>query len=121
MPTKQSRADTVIAYSLLANSRNPAVAIVPPQLTHQMSTLLNKLTKSDCAPSALARPLPKTSGDGNIPQFKASCVQADRNHNQATFEVVKTLMEEIMFTKTPWPILTDAKYTMVEKACKLAF
>jgi hypothetical protein len=29
-------------------------------------------------------------------------------------------MEAIVFTKTPWPILSDDKYSMVEEAWKLA-
>jgi len=29
-------------------------------------------------------------------------------------------MEPIGFTKTPWPILSDDKYSMVEDACNLA-
>jgi hypothetical protein len=29
-------------------------------------------------------------------------------------------MEAIVFTKTPWPILSDEKYSMVEEAWKLA-
>jgi hypothetical protein len=37
----------------------------------------------------------------------------------ATFEVVKRFMKAIVFTKTPWPILSDDKYTMVEEAWEL--
>jgi len=29
-------------------------------------------------------------------------------------------MEEIVFTKTPWPIISDEKYSMVDEAWKLA-
>ena len=29
-------------------------------------------------------------------------------------------MKAIVFTKTPWRILSDDKYSMVEEACKLA-
>jgi len=29
-------------------------------------------------------------------------------------------MEATVFTKTPWPILSDGKYSMVEEAWKLA-
>ena len=29
-------------------------------------------------------------------------------------------MEAIVFTKTPWPIISDEKYSMVDEACKLA-
>ena len=29
-------------------------------------------------------------------------------------------MEAIVFTKSPWPIVSDAKYSMIEEAWKLA-
>jgi len=38
----------------------------------------------------------------------------------ATFEVAKRFMEAIIFTKTPWPMISDEKYSMVDKAWKLA-
>jgi len=38
----------------------------------------------------------------------------------ATFEVVKRYMEAIVFTKTPWPILSNNKYSIVEEAWRLA-
>ena len=38
----------------------------------------------------------------------------------ATFEVVKRFLEAIIFTKTPWPITSDEKYSMVDKAWKPA-
>jgi hypothetical protein len=54
-------------------------------------------------------PQPKASGDPNVSQ-----------HQKATFEVAKRFMEVIVFTKTPWPIISDEKYSMVEDAWKLA-
>jgi hypothetical protein len=54
-------------------------------------------------------PLPKASGDHNISQ-----------HQKATFEVAKRFMEAIVFAKTPWPIISDEKYSMVDEAWKLA-
>jgi len=51
LPKKQSRADTVIACPLLPNSRNPAWVMAPPLLKHQKTSLLNKLSESDCSPS----------------------------------------------------------------------
>jgi len=38
----------------------------------------------------------------------------------ATFEVAKRFMEAIVFMKTPWPIISDEKYSMVDKAWKVA-
>jgi len=48
-------------------------------------------------------------GDHNVPP-----------HQKATFEVAKWFMEAIVFTKTPWPILSDEKYSMVDEAWHLA-
>jgi len=41
-------------------------------------------------------------------------------HQQATFEVAKRFMEAIIFTKTPWPIISNEKYLVVDKARQLA-
>jgi len=38
----------------------------------------------------------------------------------ATFEVAKRFMEAIVFTKTPWPIISEEKYSMVVEAGQLA-
>jgi len=121
LPKKRSRADTVIARPPLPNSRNLPAAMARPLLKRQKSALLNNSSESDHAPSARALVLPnKSSGDQNIPQPKASSDQNVPQHQNATFEVAKRLMEAIVFTKTPWPILSDDKYSMVEEAWKLA-
>jgi len=39
---------------------------------------------------------------------------------KATLEIAKQFMEAIVFTKTPWPIISDQKYSKVEEAWKLA-
>jgi hypothetical protein len=118
---KQSCANNVIGRPPLQNSRNLPAAMAPPVLKHQKSSLLNKLSKSDHAPSARALLLPnKSSGDQNSPQPKASSDQHIAHHQKATFELVKRFMEAIVFTKTPWPIVSDVKYSMVEEAWKLA-
>jgi len=39
---------------------------------------------------------------------------------KATFEVAKMFMEAIVFTMTPWPILSDDKYSMIGEDWKLA-
>ena len=62
----------------------------------------------------------KSSGDQTIPQPKASSDQNVPQHQKATFEVAKRFMKAIVFTKAPWPILSDNKYSMVEEAWKLA-
>ena len=104
-PKKRSRADTVIARAPLPNLRHPAGAIAPRLLKCQKS-VINISRESDVVQ---ALPLPKASGDHNVPQ-----------HQKATFEVAKRFMEAIVFTKTPWPIISDEKYSMVDEAWKLA-
>jgi len=98
---KHSRADTVIARPLLPNSWNLPAAMAPPLLKCQKSSLLNKLSESDYAPSARALVLPnKSSGYQNSPQSKASSDQNVPQYQKATFEVAKRFMEAIVFTKT---------------------
>jgi len=48
-------------------------------------------------------------GDHNVPQYY-----------MVTFEVAKRFMEAIGFTKTPWTIISDEKYSMVDEVWKLA-
>ena len=121
MPRKQSRTDTVIARPPLTNSHNLPTPMAPPLLNRQKSSLDNTLSESDRAPSTWALVLPnKSSGDPNIPQPKASCDQNVPQHQKATFGVAKRFMEDIIFTKTPWPILSDDKYSVVEDGWKLA-
>jgi len=67
-----------------------------------------------------ALPLPKAGGDHNIPQPKAGGDHNVSQHQNATFEVAKRFMEAIVFTKTPWPIIFNEKYLMVDAAWKLA-
>jgi len=117
---KRSRADTVIARPPLPNSRKPPGSMAPSLLKCQKSALLNKSSKSDRAPSAQALLQPKSSGDQNAPQPKASADQNVPQHQKPTCEVAKRFMEGIVFVKTPWPILSDNKHSMVEEAMKLA-
>jgi hypothetical protein len=56
----------------------------------------------------------KYGGDHIVPQPKASADQNIAQHEKATFEPAKRLMEAIIVTKTPWPIFSDDKYLMVE-------
>jgi len=121
LPKKQSRADTVIARPPLPDSQNLPAAMAPPLLKRQKSSLLNKLSESDRAPSARALVLPnKSSGDQNIPQPKASSDQNVPQHQKGTFEVAKRFVEAIVSTKNPWPIISDDKYSMIEEAWELA-
>jgi len=55
----------------------------------------------------------------NTAQPKASSNQNVLQRQKATFEVVKRFRGAIVFTKTPWQILSDDKYSMVEEAWKL--
>jgi hypothetical protein len=108
LPMNRSRADTVLARTSLQNLQHLAGAIAPPFLKRQKSTI-DILSKSDVV-RAQALQLPKTGGDQNVHQ-----PQAGRDHNvpqqpKATFEEAKRFMEAIVFTKTPWPIISDEKY-----------
>ena len=89
----------------------------PPLLKCQKSTI-NILRESDVLP-AQALPLPKTGGDQNVPQPQAGRDHNLPEHQKETFEVAKRFMEAIVFTKTPWPIISDEKYSMVDEAWKL--
>jgi len=120
LPKNRNHSDTVIAHPLLPNSWNPAGAMEPPLLKRQKSTLLNNLSESDRAPSTQALPPRNSSGDQNVPQPNASADQNFPQHQKATFGVAKRFMEAIVFTKTPWPVLSNDKYSMVEEAWKLA-
>jgi len=120
LPNKQSRDDTFIAHPLFPNSWNAPATMAPPLLKRQNSTLLNKLLESDHAPSARALVLAnKSSGDQNALQPKASSDQNVPQNQKATLEVAKRFMQAIVFTKNPWPIISDDKYSMVEEASKL--
>jgi hypothetical protein len=79
---KRSCADTVIARPQFPNSRNlPAAMAPPPLLKHQKSSLLNRLSESDRAPSARALVFPnKLRGDQNSPQPEASSDQSVPQH-----------------------------------------
>ena len=77
--------------------------------------------ESDRAPSDQALVIPnKSSGDQNAPQPKASSDQNVPQHQKATFEVAKRFMEAIVLTTNPWPMISNDKHSMVEKAWKLA-
>jgi hypothetical protein len=54
-------------------------------------------------------PQPKAGGDDNVP-----------HHPKATLEVPKRFMGAIIFTKTPCPIISCERYSIVDKAWKLA-
>jgi hypothetical protein len=94
--------------------------MAPPLLKCQKSALLNKLSESDGTPSAQAPPPPKSSEIQNPLQPKASADQNVPQHQKATFEIATWLMKAIVFPKTPWPVSSDDKYSMVEEACTLA-
>jgi hypothetical protein len=66
LPNIQSRPDTVIARTSLANLRSPSAAITPPVFKSQQSTI-NILLVSDVV-CAQVLPLPKAGWDQNVPQ-----------------------------------------------------
>ena len=116
-PRKRCRADTVIARASLPNLRHPAGAMAPPLLKHQKSTV-NISPESDIVQEL---PLPKASADENVPQQQPG--GGDHNVSQpekATFGVAIRFIEAIVFRKTPWQIISDAKYSMVDEAWQLA-
>ena len=91
-----------------------------PQLKHQMSTLLHKISESDDAPSTQVLPLCKSIGDNNVQQPKASTDQNVPHHQKDTSEIPKGFMRAIVCTKTSGPIFSDDKYSMVEAVWKFA-
>jgi len=113
---KRSRADTVIARSPLPNLRHPVGTIARPLLKRKKSAI-NISCESDVVQ---ALPLTMAGGDNNVPQPKAGGDLKVPQHKKATFELAKRFMEAIVFTKTPWPIISDGKYWMVHNASKLA-
>jgi len=121
LPKEWRRANTVIARPLLPNSQHLPASMAPPLLKRQKSSLLNKLSESDRAPSARGLvPPTKSCGDQNIPQPNDSSDQNVPQHQQGTFEVAKRFIEAIVITKNPWPIISDDKYSLVEEAWNLA-
>jgi len=118
LPTKRSRADTVIARTSLPHLWHPAGAIAPQFLKRQKSTI-NILRESDVVP-AQELPLPEADGDQNVPQPTAGGDHNISHHQNGTYEVAKRFMKEIVFSWTPWPIISAEKYSMVDKAWKLA-
>jgi len=91
--------------------------MAPPLLKRQMSTI-NILCESDIRP-AQALPLPMAGGDLSVPQSNAGGDHNVLQQQKATFEVGKRFMETIVFIKTPWPIISNEKYSMVDEASKL--
>jgi len=90
--------------------------MAPPLINHQKSSLRNELSEYDSSPSAQRLPLHKSTADQNAAQQKANADQNFLQNQKGTFEVAKRWMETIVFTKTPWRILSDEKYCMVEGA-----
>ena len=118
LPKQQNHADTVIARTSLPNLRHPAGAMASPLLKRQTSTI-NILRESDTVPTQ-ALPLSKAGADHCVAQPNASGDHNIPQHQKSTFEVAKQFMEAIVFTKTPWPIMSDEKYSIVDEAWQLA-
>jgi len=118
LPKKRHRADTVIACASLPKLQHPAGAMAPPLLKRHKSNI-NILHESDIVPAQALR-FPKAGGDHSVPQPKAGGDHNVPQHQKATFEVAKRFMEAIVITKTPLPIVSDEKYTMLDEAWKLA-
>ena len=116
LPKKRSSANIVIANTPLPNPRHLVGAIAAPLLKCQKSAI-NISRESDIVQKLV---IPKAGGDQNVPPPKAG---GDRNipqHQMDTFEIVNQFMEAVIFTNTPWPIISDEKYLMVDEAWQLA-
>jgi len=115
-PKKLSCADAVITSTSHPNLRNPVVAFPPALLKHRKSAI-NISHESDIV-QALA--LAKAGGVQNVPQTKAGGDQNVPQHHNPTFELAERFMEATIFIKTPSPIISDEKYSMVQQTWKLA-
>jgi len=115
LPMKRSRADAVIARTPLPNLPHPVRAQAPRLLKCQKSAI-DISCKSDVVQPLL---LPKAGGDNKVSQPKAGGDHNIPPHQMATFEVAKLLMKTIVFTRTPWSIISDEKYSMVGESWKL--
>jgi hypothetical protein len=91
--------------------------VIAPPLFKCHKSVINISHESD---AVQALPLPKAGGDQNVPQPKASGDHNLPQHQQATFEVAKRCIEAIVFTKTPWAIISNVEYSMADEARKLA-
>jgi hypothetical protein len=116
LPMGRSRADTVIARTPLPNLQHPVAAIALTLLKREKSAI-NISCESDIVQ---VLPLPNTSGDHNVPQPKAGGDHNVPQHHKATIEIAKRFMEAIVFTKTPWPIISNEDYSIVDEAWKRA-
>jgi len=115
---KHSLADTLLVHIPLPNLRNPAGTMAPPLLKRQKS-IISWLHQSYLVP-AQAPPLPIAGEHHNVPQQKASRNQHVPDHQKATLDVLKRFMEAIVFTKTPGPVGSNERYSIVDKAWELA-
>ena len=93
-------------------------AILPPLVKCQKSTI-NIFCESDIV-HARVLSLPKAGGEHGIPQPKASGDHHSPEWQKATFALAKRLIEVIVFTESPWPIVSDEKYSTVDEAWQLA-
>jgi len=106
---KHGCADIVIAHPPHTNSTHTARAMAPTLLKRQKLSFFNNLSMSNHAPSTQALPLRKSSGEQIVPQPKAYAGQNVLQYQKATFEVAKYFMKAIIFTMTPWPMISDEK------------
>ena len=112
---KWSHADNVVAHAPLPNLRHSAGAVAPTLVRCQKS-VINISRESDVVQ---AQPLPLARRDQNIPQLMASGDYNVSEHRKVAFEVAKRFMEEMVFTKICWQIISDEMYSMVKKVWKL--
>jgi len=111
--------NTVISHQPVTNSWHAAGTMAQQLIIHLNSTLLNKLCKSDHVPTQ-ALPLPQSSRNLDVPQCKAIGDLNVAQCQRATFDIAKWIMDATIFTKTPWPVLSNKKCSMVDQSWKLA-
>jgi len=118
LPKKQIHADTIIEVTSLPNLRHPAWTMSPPLLKFPKSTI-TILCESDIVATQVLQ-LPKAGRDHSIPQPQAGGDHNVPQHQTAPFGVAKQFMKASVFTKTPWSVIFDGKYWMVDEAWQLA-
>jgi len=89
-------------------------------LEHKKWTVIDKLSDSDYTQPTQGHLLPKSSGDQNAPQPKASGYHNLPKHPRATFQVTKGFMHAFISMKPPWAVISYEKYLMVEEPRRLA-
>jgi hypothetical protein len=71
-------------------------------------------SESDVVPSQ-SLPLPNAGGEKIVPQLKAGGDHNIPNHQMATVNMANLVLVVNKFTMSPWQIIPDEKYSMVDQ------